>query len=387
LITEAAQKARAAGMLVVCTSIELVHDGFDFGGLGRSPLADPDVFESYNAGLFMDRAFRGNVFSFPEGNIWVPMDSRTTASPTGCDEYVFYRQGGFSWAVPYIAGVYALAAQVEPDITPERFWALAMKTGRTIELEHEGEKRSFGPIIDPVRLISAISDEEAASQQASLKNTIVPGQRVGDYTFGMSKDEELRKLGEPKSIHYGGERYTLDNLPGRYYMIFDDISFEIDNDSVKGIGVHSPLYKFTNGLGVGDSEQKIKQAFGNNFRFKESQVKDYIIYEDKSLHFEIRKKDRTVMEIGISQPTGDHDDSCAYRKLRPCLFTRVYVQLPTLEKLPEMIPQSGKVGRYEHLQSTILHITRLVCQPKQLDHRESGSSPATDCPATNDQTS
>ena len=29
---------------------------------------------------------------------------------------------------------------------------------------------------------------------------------------------------------------------------------------------------------------------------------------------------------------------CPCRKFRPCLLTRVYVQLPTLEKLPEMIP-------------------------------------------------
>ncbi len=73
------------------------------------------------------------------------------------DEYVFYRQGGWSWSIPYIAGVYALAVQVEHNITPERFWDLAIKTGRTIELEHEGERRSFGPIMDPVRLISRVS--------------------------------------------------------------------------------------------------------------------------------------------------------------------------------------------------------------------------------------
>jgi hypothetical protein len=51
------------------------------------------------------------------------MDSRTTASPGATDQYVFYGIGGMSWAVPYIAGVYALAVQVDPAITPERFWA------------------------------------------------------------------------------------------------------------------------------------------------------------------------------------------------------------------------------------------------------------------------
>jgi len=78
------------------------------------------------------------------------MDSRTTASPTGIDEYVFYRIGGMSWSVPYIAGVYALAVQVDPAITPERFWALAVRTGRTIELSRKGMTKPLGPIVDPV---------------------------------------------------------------------------------------------------------------------------------------------------------------------------------------------------------------------------------------------
>ena len=84
------------------------------------------------------------------------MDSRTTASHTGSDEYAFYRVGGFSWAVPYIAGVYALAAQADPAITPERFWTLAARTGRTIEMEHSGKRKPLGPIVDPVRLIRSI---------------------------------------------------------------------------------------------------------------------------------------------------------------------------------------------------------------------------------------
>jgi hypothetical protein len=86
------------------------------------------------------------------------MDSRTTASPLSNDEYVFYREGGWSWAIPYIAGVYALAVQVEPAITPDQFWSLAMQTGRTIELDHNGETVPLGPIIDPVALIGALRD-------------------------------------------------------------------------------------------------------------------------------------------------------------------------------------------------------------------------------------
>ncbi len=138
------------------------------------------------------------------------------------------------------------------------------------------------------------------SRRNSETKTIVPGVRVGDYTFGMSEDDVLESLGKPKGIFYGEERYTLDNLPRKYYMHFGDVSFLIVDDSVKEIGVHSRLYTFTNGLGVADSEQKIKQVFGDGFQLKETQWKDFLAYEDKGLVFEINKQDRTVMEIGVS---------------------------------------------------------------------------------------
>ncbi len=108
------------------------------------------------------------------------------------------------------------------------------------------------------------------SRKARLKITIVPGVRVGEFTLGMSKDAVLKKLGEPESIFYGGEKYTLDNLPRCYFMVFGHIiSFHIVDDGVTGITAHGPPYKFANGLGVGDSEDKVKKAFGNDFQRQE----------------------------------------------------------------------------------------------------------------------
>ena len=128
---------------------------------------------------------------------------------------------------------------------------------------------------------------------------IIPGLRVGDFTLGMSKDEVLRKLGEPDTIMYGDETYTLNNLPRRYLMAFDNVSFFIYDDSVVSIGVYSSLYTFINGLGVGDSEQKIRQAFGGNFEFEEYEKYDVLNYKDKGLRFEIHKKSRSIMEISV----------------------------------------------------------------------------------------
>lgn len=156
----AAEEARDAGMLVIFSNVEKIHKGFDFSGLGREPLADPDIFGSYKPGLFWAKYYYDRTSESLTDALMVPMDARTMASPTGVNDYTYDRSGGISWSIPYIAGLYALVAQVEPDITPDRFWPLALETGRTVEIEHEGQTYSFGTIIDPPALIAALQTEQ-----------------------------------------------------------------------------------------------------------------------------------------------------------------------------------------------------------------------------------
>ena len=149
-------EAKAAGIFVVSSSLEETF-GFKFQGLGRDPVADPDTFESYGPGSWWADSFYAGK-TVPD-RLLVPMDARTTASPGGIDEYVFYRQGDWIWSIPYIAGMYALACQVNPAITPDRFWELAMQTGRTIQVTHNGKAYSLGPILDPVALIAVLQEK------------------------------------------------------------------------------------------------------------------------------------------------------------------------------------------------------------------------------------
>jgi hypothetical protein len=226
LIMEAVQKARAAGMLVVCTAVELVHDGCDYDVLGRSPLANPDVFESYEPALYAAESFWATHDSPSEGTFFVPVDSRTTASDEGIDEYVFDRGGGSSKAPPYIAGVYALAIQVDPGITPGRFWALAARTGRTIELQRKGKRRLLGPIIDPVRLIRQVSGELMLPPKGRSHNSL-PLARKTEYQAareGVVRPDPQGQLGEDdqsredddgheRSSHTSVARRKLDEEP------------------------------------------------------------------------------------------------------------------------------------------------------------------------------
>lgn len=125
----------------------------------------------------------------------------------------------------------------------------------------------------------------------------MPGVRVGEFTLGMNKDDVLQKLGEPTNIFLGGAEYTLDNLPERYFMSFGyTLSFYIVDDVVTGITVCGPPYELANGLRVGDSEKKIKRAFGNNLQLDEQGA---LVYKAEGLRFELSKEDRTVNQISV----------------------------------------------------------------------------------------
>ncbi|MBI4405208.1 MAG: S8/S53 family peptidase [Deltaproteobacteria bacterium] len=149
-VKEAIERARE-------NNIYVVYVGSDpFSGSDRLTNADPDKFESVRRGKFW------GMHDYDNNKILIPMDSRTTAAPTGNNDYAYYSNGGLSWAVPYVAGLYALTCQVYPDITPELFWKVAFETSVTTKVE--GEKYSeLGKITNPAGLIAAVKTRSKKS--------------------------------------------------------------------------------------------------------------------------------------------------------------------------------------------------------------------------------
>lgn len=161
-VTAAVNRAKEQGVFVVSSSLIDTY-GYMFSGIGRQPLKNPDDKTSYEPGLFWANSYYEwgqkyfTYFGVKEDQVLlVPMDSRTTASPTGYNDYVFYREGGLSWSIPYIAGLYALACQVNPDITPDIFWDKALKTGDTINIDYNGKSYELKKIVNPAKLIEDI---------------------------------------------------------------------------------------------------------------------------------------------------------------------------------------------------------------------------------------
>ena len=172
-VMEAVKRAEAEGIFVIsCALFDTSQFKYCVYGLSADRAADRDAFDSFQPIPWPDYIkmishMTGNADNYekifaehpPAEQLMVPILPRTLASPTGTKDYVYYGRGGWSWGVPYIAGLYALACQVRPDVTPEIFWSEALKTGEPRKIIREGKEYS-GKIINPLKLIEALSNKK-----------------------------------------------------------------------------------------------------------------------------------------------------------------------------------------------------------------------------------
>ena len=98
--------ANREGIAVLYSDTEGTQ-GFFPGGC--PPTADRNRAINYTIAKY----FRAQAGS----GIIVPADYRTTAANDGNDAYVYWGQGGWSWALPYLSGLAALAWQIDTDLT------------------------------------------------------------------------------------------------------------------------------------------------------------------------------------------------------------------------------------------------------------------------------
>lgn len=159
-LKEAIDRAELEGIFVITTSPDINFD-FSLGGLGRNALDDPDKVYSYLPGSWWaQNYYEGDFDTHYNKMLLVPMDCRTTASPSGNQSYAYYYSGGLSWSVPWLAGMYAICAQMKPDITPDEFVSSAFETGDIITIERNETSYSLGTIINPEKLISRLQSTE-----------------------------------------------------------------------------------------------------------------------------------------------------------------------------------------------------------------------------------
>lgn len=155
-LESAIARARAAGIAVICVNSQ--DPLLPWMGMGRRPEGDPGRLEDCRPGAFWEESLYGGEFWGADGSLLlVPMDRRTAASPAGEAEYAYFAEGGMSWAVPWVAGLYALACQVKPEVTYEEFLEAARSTARPVSARKDGVEYPYGKVVDPAALLEALS--------------------------------------------------------------------------------------------------------------------------------------------------------------------------------------------------------------------------------------
>lgn len=167
----AIKKANKQGIFVISANLFEYNSKFHFRGLTREALDDPNKYESYGVYKWdqwmslvdhidsFDKYYEEQYKKIKNKQILlIPIDARTTASANGDEDYVYFSRGGWSWAVPFLSGLYALCCQANPDTTPEKFWKSAYETGIMREFDDNGVS-NFGKIINPEKLIEDIKSK------------------------------------------------------------------------------------------------------------------------------------------------------------------------------------------------------------------------------------
>jgi len=156
-VEAAISRARKAGIAVVCVNSRdpLLEPWM---GMGRKRYGDPNSLTDCRPGAFWEESLYNGEYRGADGSLLlVPMDQRAAASPAGEAEYAYFAEGGMSWVAPYVAGLYALACQVRPEVTFDEFLAAAQATARPVSIWREGRKEyPYGRVVDPAALMEAL---------------------------------------------------------------------------------------------------------------------------------------------------------------------------------------------------------------------------------------
>lgn len=157
-LISAIDAAKKENVLVLTTSTNLFYP-FSFGGMCRDGLSDPNDPQSYRAAPWVLKA-KPDQLTVAEDEVLVPMGGRTYAACTGESDYEWGYEGGMSWAVPWMAGFYALCCQADPDCTPERFFEAVQSTA-TLEMHRgiDGPGPFYGRVIDPAAAVEALKNQ------------------------------------------------------------------------------------------------------------------------------------------------------------------------------------------------------------------------------------
>jgi hypothetical protein len=132
---------------------------------------------------------------------------------------------------------------------------------------------------------------------------VIPGERIGSLTLGMSIDDAVRILGKPNDI-VGDPNHP--EIGKTYFWNDYNIGFSAAPEmTAKSILSSKKQYVTAEGIRVGSSGNDVVRAYGNGYMrmpnsFNREQV--FIIYKKLGLQFMISETNNLVLNISVQVP-------------------------------------------------------------------------------------
>ena len=144
-----------SGVMVLTTdSYRFYGDNSAFITIDRRMNSNADDIESYDVGFWQKNIKQIN------NRLLVPAGGRTIAGFYNNEHYIYCgANAGMSWSTPYLVGVYALAKQIMPNLTPKHFFEIAHQTSVS------NDKVGNNVIIQPQKIIERLQTEKILQQQ------------------------------------------------------------------------------------------------------------------------------------------------------------------------------------------------------------------------------
>jgi len=114
-------EAKKRDILIIYSDINSTHKYFTWGGC--PPDKNPNIPNNFRISPLIIKDT-----SFYIGKILIPADYRTTAQNHNCKSYTYWGNGGFSWAIPYLAGVITLGKSINSALSEEDLYRILIKT-------------------------------------------------------------------------------------------------------------------------------------------------------------------------------------------------------------------------------------------------------------------
>jgi len=200
---EVCLEALEEGIFPITTSIRKIMPDFLFTGGGCPLNKDRNNPDNYELSGWMRTAnldFLKKITMLPIDHMVYPNSieiRKENSDLVGTHDFRYDKNGvgGLSWGVPYLAGIYAIACQINPDMKPQHFVDIFNKTTNRIIVETESGKTEIR-LLNPVGICRELISERVNRPIENLEQM----------------EDALKEIGiEPKEDLNSEERSELNN--------------------------------------------------------------------------------------------------------------------------------------------------------------------------------